>query len=106
MIPKLPGVALNEAQGSVNIEPVKPEITMGDLPKKEKSNPFNVLEFEHSGNGDYQKQFDEKLDILGDLPCEISCPLSDYTCDSGNVCITNKEKKIINKRGDNRTVEF
>ena len=104
MIPKLPGVALDEAQESVN--PVEPEIKMEKLPKKEKSNPFNVLEFDHSGDGDYKTQFEEKLDILADLPCNIGCPISDYTCDTGNVCITKKEKKIINKRAENRTVEY
>lgn len=107
MIPKLPGVGLNEAQGSVNIEPVKPEITMDELPKKEKTNEFNVLEYKPTnGSGDYTKQFNEKLDILADLPCNIKCPLSDYTCDTGNVCVTKKEKKIINKRAENRTVEY
>lgn len=95
-----------ESMANVNIEPVKPQITMDEFPKKVKSNPFNVLEFEHNGKGDYNKQFDEKLDILGDVPCKISCPLSDYTCDSGNKCLTKKEKKIINNRGQNRTVEF
>ena len=106
-IPSLPGVALDEAQESVNVSPVSPQIPMKKIEKKEKAPEFNVLEFEPTnGSGDYTKQFEEKLDILADLPCNIKCPLSDYTCDTGNVCVTKKEKKIINKRAENRTVEF
>jgi len=99
-------MSVENAMNNVNIEPVKPQISMGEFPKKDKANPFNILEFDHSGKGDFVNQFDEKLDILEDAPCDISCPLSDYTCDSGNKCLSKKQKKIINNRGQNRTVEF
>lgn len=106
-IPKLPGTQLDEQDESVNIEPVPVQLKAKEYPKNPKNNNFNVLQFEKTdGSGQYKKQFNQKLDILADVPCKISCPMSDYTCDTGNVCLTKKEKKIFNKRAQNRTVEY